>query len=173
MISDFELLEDIIRSYDPEIEVVAFDRWASDMVNKAVYIGPKLNDEERTMSLHGYEYWDLDVKCSPDLFALFHEIGHVVTASRLSKKEREHLLVDYTVHLNRLMQDKEITDEEFIEKYWAIKAEQMANRWAVAVLSSFHDIEIMSYENILDRALASEEMVGYNNFDILYQLGEF
>lgn len=158
----FQQLEDYIKNFDPEIEVVPYDRWASDMVEKAVYIGPELSEEDKRMSLHGYEALGMEVKCDPTLFALFHEIGHVVTAGKLSKPEREKLLEDYIANLNILMEDRELTDEEFIEAYWKIKAEQMANHWAVSELSCYHDIEINALQNILNGALASEEMDNAN-----------
>lgn len=170
MRSDFEYLEDFIRGFDPEIEVVPFDRWASDMVEKAIYIGPRLSEEDEAMSYHGYEALDMDVKCDPTLFALFHEIGHVMSAGRLPKPDREKLLEDYISNLNRLVEDKSLTDEEFIKSYWHIKAEQMANKWALSELSSYHDIEVHSLERLLQGALASEEMEEANplmGFDLL------
>lgn len=170
MKSDFQFLEDYIKSFDPEIEVVPYDRWASDMVEKAIYIGPRLSEEDEAMSYHGYEVLDMDVKCDPTLFALFHEIGHVMSAGRLPKSEREELLEDYISNLNLLVEDKSLTDEEFIEKYWHIKAEQMANKWALSELSSYHDIEVHSLERLLQGALESEEMEEANplmGFDLL------
>lgn len=166
----FEQLEDFIKSFDPEIEVVPYDRWASDLVEKAVYIGSRLSEEDEAMSYHGYEALNMDVRCDPTLFALFHEIGHVITAGKLSRKQREKLLEDYISNLNTLMEDKSLTDEEFIEAYWHIKAEQMANKWALNELSSYHDIEIHSLERLLQGALASEKMEEANplmGFDFL------
>jgi len=158
MKSQLKALERFARRFDTDIEVVSSYTWASDIPNKVIFAGPRLDEKDIDCSMIAYNRLGYNVPVHPNVFAFIHELGHVLSGLSFTEEEIEYLVKEYIVKREELMNDEDLSDDEFLYEYWQLDLEKMANRWAVEYLKSANHKELEEITSLVYNFIGSEEM---------------